>query len=60
MVEIKERGGEIIHVKNFLASKQKKNVLQIFVAFEFKNRAEKDTSEAHRQSSKAEMLENSN
>lgn len=32
---------------------------KMFIAFEFKNRAEKDTFEAHGKSSKAELLGNS-
>lgn len=39
---------------------EKKKVWQIFIAFAFKTRAEKDTFEARRQSSKAELLGNSN
>lgn len=56
MMEIQEKGGEIISMeKSVLPVNEKK----MFIAFEFKNRAEKDTFEAHGKSSKAELLGNS-
>lgn len=36
---------------------EKKSVLQIVIAFEFKNRAEKNTFAAHGESSRADLLE---
>lgn len=57
MIEV-EKKGNYVHEINFVASRwKKKHVLHIGVAFEFKNRAKKNTFTALGKSSRADLLE---
>lgn len=60
MIEIEEKGRQnYTHEIIFLPLNEKKNVLQIFIAFELKNKADENIFKAHGKSYKVKLLGNS-